>query len=245
MPAITKKQMETLVKVQQLERESAKIEAYLAEVPTRISNLEGELEAYISGVEKDKAAVEEFNKQYRAFEADLQLNATKIQKSEEKLRSVKTNKEYQSSLKEIDDIKSVNSRLEDEMLMVLERIDQAEKALKDREQLYTEIVDESKQEKAAIKKDAEDRKNELLELESAHAAVINELDSGLLKVFNQVKAKQVDRMAIAPVLDAVCQGCNMNIPPQIYNELQRCDQLRYCPHCDRIIYWLEQNVGSE
>lgn len=245
MPAITKKIMQTLVRVQQIESDSAKIKAYLAGVPTRISHLEGELDAFISSVEKDKDAVEEFNKQYRSLEADVQLNATKIKKSEEKLRSVKTNKEYQSSLKEIDDIKSANARLEDEMLAVLERIEQAEKVLQDREQHYTEIVDESKQERAAIEKETDRREKELIELESAHAAVINELDSGLLNIFNQVKTKQADRVAIAPVFDAVCQGCHMNIPPQIYNELQRCDQLRYCPNCDRIIYWQEQSERSE
>ncbi|MEE9535799.1 MAG: C4-type zinc ribbon domain-containing protein, partial [Desulfobacterales bacterium] len=35
---------------------------------------------------------------------------------------------------------------------------------------------------------------------------------------------------------AVCQGCNVNIPPQLYNELQRFDTLMFCPHCQRIIY---------
>jgi hypothetical protein len=245
MPAITKKHIETLVKVQQIEIESSRVRAFLAEVPIRIKNLEEELEAYIGGVEKDRAAVDVFNKQYRSLEASVQENLAKIQKSKEKLRAVKTNKEYQSGLKEIDDIQTANSKLEDEMLAVLEKIDQAELALKDREQHYNEIVDESKQEKASIEDDADRRKKELAELEAAHAEVISELNAGLLDIFNRVKAKQVNQVAIAAVLDAVCQGCNMNIPPQVYNELQRCDRLRYCPSCDRIIYWQEQNEGSE
>jgi predicted nucleic acid-binding Zn-ribbon protein len=161
------------------------------------------------------------------------------------LRSVKTNKEYQSSLKEIDDIKSASSKLEDEMLAVLEDIEEAEKVLKDREQHYTDFADEAKQEKASIEKDADHRKKKLLALESAYADVIGGLDGSLLVLYNRVKAKQADRVAIAAVLDAVCQGCHMNIPPQVYNELQRCDKLRYCPSCDRIIYWQEQDERSE
>jgi uncharacterized protein len=31
----------------------------------------------------------------------------------------------------------------------------------------------------------------------------------------------------------------MNIPPQMYNELQRSDILMFCPHCQRIVYWRE------
>ncbi len=245
MPAISKKHIETMVMLQQIEIESAKIKAYLTDVPSRIKNIEDELEAYIGGVEKDRTAVEDYNKQYRALEANVQENLTKIKKSQEKLRAVKTNKEYQSGLKEIDDIKSANSRLEDEMLAILEKIDQAELALKDREQHYTEIVDDSKQEKASIEKDADQRQKELVQLEAAHANVIDELDRVLLDIFNRVKAKQINHVAIAAVFNAVCQGCNMNIPPQVYNELQRCDKLRYCPSCDRIIYWQESDARSE
>ncbi len=245
MPAITKKHIETLVKLQQIEIESAKIKTYLADVPSRIKNIEDELETYIGGVEKDRAAVEDYNKQYRALEGNVQENLTKIQKSQEKLRAVKTNKEYQSGLKEIDDIKSANSRLEDEMLAILEKIDQADLALKDRERHYTEIVDESKHEKASIEKDADQRQKELVQLTAAHADVIGELDRALLDIFNRVKAKQTNDVAIAAVFDAVCQGCNMNIPPQVYNELQRYDELRYCPSCDRIIYWREPDARSE
>lgn len=245
MPAITKPQIDTLVKVQQIDIETGKLKAILEEVPARISSLEQQLEEFIRSVEDDEAAIEEFNKHYRNFESDVQLNLGKMQKSQEKLRSVKTNKEYQSSLKEIDDIKTVNSKLEDEMLEFLEKIETAEKALKDRKQHYTEIVEDSKQEKESIKRDAERHEKKLVELESNRGAIVAELDAGLLEMFNRVKTKQVDEVAIVAVKGAVCEGCHMNIPPQVYNELQRCDSLKYCPSCDRIIYWKDQDERSQ
>ena len=245
MTAVTKKQIDTLVKVQQIEIEIEKLKAYLNKVPARISSLEQELEKFIRRVENDEAAIEEFNKQYRAFEADVQLNLAKIQKSQEKLHFVKTNKEYQSSLKEIDDTKTVNSKLEDEMLEILDKIETAEMAIKDRKQHYTQIVDESNREKESIERNAEQREEILVELESKRAAIAAELDAGLLEIFSQVKKKQGDLVAIVAVQDAVCQGCNMNIPPQFYNELQRCDSMKYCPSCFRIIYWQDQDERSE
>jgi len=245
MTAVTKNQIDTLVKVQQIEIEAGKLNDYLKKIPARVSNIEQELEAFIRSVETDEAAIEEFNKQYRALEAEVQLNLSKIQKSQEKLRSVKTNKEYQSSLKEIDDIKAVDSKLEDEMLELLEKIEAAEKAIKDRRQHYTQIVDESNREKEAIERDAEQRQRNLAELDSKRVAIAAELDAGLLEIFNKVKAKQADLVAIVGVQDAVCLGCHMNIPPQVYNELQRCDSLRYCPSCFRIIYWQDQDGRSE
>jgi len=245
MSAVTKEQIDTLVKVQQIETEAAVLKAYLKDVPARIHSLEQQLEEFIHSVENDEAVIEELNKQYRVLESDVQSNLGKIQKSQEKLRSVKTNKEYQSSLKEIDDIEAVNSRLEDEMLAILEKIDTAEAALKNRKQHYNEIVDESNEERASIKREAEQREVKLGQLESSLAAVAAGVDAGLIDIFTRVKAKQADEVAIVAVKGAVCQGCNMNIPPQVYNELQRCDSLRYCPSCFRIIYWQDQDERSE
>ena len=44
-------------------------------------------------------------------------------------------------------------------------------------------------------------------------------DAVLLDIFKQQLMKQSDGIAIVAVENAVCQGCNMNIPPQMFNEL--------------------------
>jgi predicted nucleic acid-binding Zn-ribbon protein len=44
-------------------------------------------------------------------------------------------------------------------------------------------------------------------------------------------------LAVVSVKNGTCQGCNMNIPPQLYNTLQRGNSLELCPNCNRIIYW--------
>jgi predicted nucleic acid-binding Zn-ribbon protein len=245
MPGITKEMIDTLVRIQRIDIETAKVKALLEKVPVRISTLEQQREEFTHSIENEEDAITEFNKQYRTYESDLQLNLSKIKKSEEKLRSVKTNKEYQSSLKEIDDLKAIRSKFEDEMLEFLEKIETAEKALQARRQQYKEIVAETNREKATVQRDAEQNEKRLVELESDRSAIAAELDADLIALFNRVKAKQTNGVAIAEVENAVCLGCNMNIPPQIYNELQRRDSLKYCPSCERIIYWKEIDERSE
>jgi len=58
----------------------------------------------------------------------------------------------------------------------------------------------------------------------------------IMKIYTSVK-RLSGAVAIVPAIASVCQGCNMNIPPQMYNELQRFDGIKFCPHCQRIIYW--------
>ena len=245
MPKITEEQIVTLVKLQKIDTETLKLESFLKKIPVRVQNLDERLEKYMHSVEEDKNVISELNKKYRSYESDFQLNLGMIQKSQEKLRSVKTNKEYQSSLKEIEDIKSKNSQIEDEMLAFLERIENAEKDLNERERAYSKMVDETIREKESIKQESERCQQKLDHLASDRNAVTHILDSTILDIFYRVKAKQPDAVAIAEVKDAVCQGCNLNIPPQLYIELQHRNSLIYCPSCERIIYWEDHNKRPE
>ena len=245
MTNLTKKDIETLLKLQQIDTENVKLVAYLRDVPVQIKNLDTRLDEFTRNIENDENLITELNKKYRTYESDIQSNVGKIEKSQEKLRSVKTNKEYQSSLKEIDDIKAINSKLEDDMLEFLEQIEAAEQSLNENKQQYSRIVDELEDEKKSLVQAAEHGEKELARMQSERDAVVATLGAGLMAIYEYQAMKQGDGIAIVDVKNEVCQGCNMNIPPQMYNELQRDISLKYCPSCERIIYWQDDNERSE
>ena len=245
MPKISEEQIATLVKLQKIETEAQKLQSFLNEIPVRIEILDERLEKFVRSVDEDENIISELNKKYRTYESDVQINLGKIQKSQDKLRSAKTNKEYQSSLKEIEDIKSKNSRIEDEMLEFLERIEDAEKDLNEQKQRYSQIIDDTKREKDSLNRDTERCQKDLAQLGSDRDVITASLDGAILNIFNRVKAKQPDAVAIAEVKDEVCQGCNLNIPPQMYIDLQHRNSLKNCPSCERIIYWEDHNKRPE
>ncbi|MEJ2285687.1 MAG: C4-type zinc ribbon domain-containing protein [Desulfobacterales bacterium] len=245
MTNLSEQDIAALVKLQRIEIETTKLEAYLVNLPIQIQNLDQRLDEFTRNVENDEQLIDELNKKYRTYESDIQLNLGKIEKSENKLRSVKTNKEYQSSLKEIDDIKAINSRLEDDMLEILEQVDSAQQSLDASKQQYTLIVDEIKQEKESLMQAAEQGKQDLAALKSDREAVTAVIDARLLEIFKYQLRKHSDGIAIAEVKNEVCQGCNMNIPPQMYNDLQKTTSFQYGPSCERIIFWQDENKRSE
>ena len=245
MASITKEQIELLVRLQQIEVEAAGIHKHLDSVDHRIQALETGVKDFEQVIENEEAVIRELNQKYKDYETDVQMNLERISKSKEKLRSVKTNKEYQSSLKEIEDLEAINSKIEDEMLEFLDHIEGAETKLGDVQAQYSENVEQAKAEKNVILEEAERGKQELLALNTSRDDISRKVESRLLETFNKAKSKQANRIAIVPVTDAVCQGCNMNIPPQMYNELHRFDRLEYCPYCQRIIYLDDHNGRSE
>lgn len=245
MPSVTNEQITALVKLQRIEIEIRGIKAKLSTVDHRIEMLDTKLLDFKQTLEDQKSLIHELNQKYRTYESDVQMHLDRIRKSEAKLSAVKTNKEYQSSLKEIDDLKDMSSKKEDDMIEFLDRIEEAENVLKAKMAEFSKLEVQIKTEKEIIQKEAQEGRERLGNLGADRETVSGGIDANMLATFNRIKANQTNKIGIVAVKDAVCQGCHMNIPPQMYNELQRGDSLKRCPICERIIYWKDQNRRSE
>ena len=236
MLKITKKQIDILVELQEIEIKTEVIKSELSKVAGKLDKLDNQLKAFESEIDEEEKIINDFQQKYRSSEKDAQVNSAKAEKSQEKLKFVKTNKEYQSSLKEIDEIKAINSKIEDEMLQYLEKIEISEKNILKKKESYSIVAKKLKQEKDIIIKESEQGRKKVSQLDKEWKTISKKIDPKLLEKFTVVK-EMVSGRAITTVEDAVCMGCNMQIPPQTYNELQRTDRLEFCPHCQRIIYW--------
>ncbi len=225
----------TLVGLQRAEMEIISLENDLAGMDQRIQALNSEVTDFETNVSDTLEQLEALKKQYRSDEQEIQSIDSQIEKSEEKLRAVKTNKEYQSTLKEIDDLREKVSGIEDLMLENLERIENADEQVAeqkaDLEEVKIEVL--SKQEEIREKGHAQQQALEKWRAQREH--ILDQIDSKMQQLYDRVK-KQNNGLAMAPVRDAVCELCRMNIPPQLYNELMRMDSTRICPHCQRIMY---------
>lgn len=187
-----------------------------------------------------RSVLDDLKKTYRELESEAKLNAGMIAKSNEKLRAVKTNKEYQSILKEIEEIRKKKSDIEDRMLEQLEQIESAEAAFGDREAQLSAFTRTCRENKTALAAREQHERQSIEALNQKKAQVNTRAEQKIISIWDDVK-KKVRGMAVVPVQQAVCMGCHMNIPAQLFNELQRFDELRFCPHCHRIIYWKEKD----
>ena len=235
MSKVSKQQVQLLINLQQIEQETLSIQATLGQLPDRMAALEVRLDDYFRAVEDGKAKLETLQKTYRTYESNAKDLLTQVGKSNEKLKAVKTNKEYQSGLKEIDKIKEQHSKLEDEMIACLDDIEAAENDVAQQQKTLQAVTAELEQDKVELNRESEQQKHTLTALQKEHQALLSKIDPQLLQRYRAVQ-NNTGSIALAGVKDAVCQVCNMNIPPQMYNELLRADNLLFCPHCQRMIY---------
>ncbi len=204
--------------------------------PLELERLRGLLKSLEERQEEEKRKIEELEKQRRTKEGELELESERVKRSQLRLLEVKTNKEYQALLKEIEHAKEFNGQREEEIINILDEIDQHKIN-------YESLVERAQREKGEIGEEIEKVKGLMVQVEKDIAQwhkinedIIKELDPQLLKRYNTIKEKR-DGIAIALAKNEACQGCYVNIPPQMFNEVQKNVEIILCPNCQRILYW--------
>ncbi len=235
MNNITRDQIEFLVELQQMETAAAKVQSQLDELPEKLKQIESGLKEIEEAINIDKENLAELKKAYRAFDAEIQVNQGRIKKREEQLHAATTNKEYQAILKEISEIKKASSRIEDETLACLDNIDAAETAIREKEEAYEAEAVEVSEKKSVFEAAAETERRSLNEVLAQRDEISSKIDSELMKQYEVIKSYSRG-IGIVQVIDSICLGCHMNIPPQMYNELHRENEMKTCPHCHRMLY---------
>ena len=231
-----REQLERLVALQTVDLKIQEMERAKEEIPQRIASLEEELGKEEEKVKAERSELEKLQKERRQKEKDLEEEVDRVKKTEARVFEIKTNKEYQAVLKEIEAAKRLNRQREEEILGILERLEELqaqlgkrEKALEARRKEYQREIAELKQKQASF--DAE-MADEVRQREAQEKQIPREL----LNKYHMLLEKR-QGVAVARVINGACQACNMNLRPQLYIELQKQDTLIACPNCNRILFW--------
>lgn len=235
MEKVSREQIELLVELQEIEIEASKIDAGLKKFPAKLREMDAGLKDFESAIDLGKDALAELKKAYRSYEGEMQTHQSRIKKREEQLRSVKTNKEYQAILKEIDEIRTIISRIEDQTIECLDKLETADKDTQLKLNDYEIEKENINANKTTLEQQATEDNQRLQQLISQRDRLSASISPDLLRKYQFVKSIS-GGTAIVEVKNAVCFGCNMNIPPQMYNELHRGNELKNCPHCHRMLY---------
>jgi len=238
-----KQDIETLVRLQEIESEIYRLQSVIQKVEKEKIVLTARLKEFETALSAYRLELAEIQQKCDDAEQEIRTVDDRIIKSNETLRMVKTNKEYQVLLREVDDNKKRKDALENQLLEFYDQKETAEIRVRESEQQFLQLAEQIKSEQAEIdKKTVDDR--ELLEESLAQQKKIGQdLDPSLMTRFRKI-SRMNQGQAVAQVRNESCMGCFMNVPPQLCIEVQRGNQLISCPQCSRILYHVNDDPMS-
>ena len=113
-------ELQTLIELQGYDSRIAALETEAARLPRQIEAIQASLAEARKTVDAFKAKIDQTKKDLRATEKDLEVHAAKRAKEEARLYEVKTNKEYSAVLLEIEEVKQIKAKTEEEILGLME-----------------------------------------------------------------------------------------------------------------------------
>ncbi len=234
-------QLSLLIQLQEIDTKIRSLAERKNRLPELLASLERRRAASTEELDKAKEALEAAQKNKRDRDKDLEAGAQKVEKLKARTSEIKTNKEYQAMLKEIETAEQENKTIEDEILVLMEKIDAAAAAItaaekKDLEEAAAIAAEQKEHEEAVVQIEGE-----LKAAEQQQKEMASRIEPPVLAQYRRLLATKAGS-AIAEARGESCSGCYMSIPPQVFVNVKKNESIITCPHCGRILYYKETIV---
>ena len=231
-----KEKLLLLIKLQDCDSQLVKLSSKKKILPENIEKLDKEFILFKEGIEKNKIKYDELKSRHTENENKIKKVNEGIVKTKERMLEVKNNKEYQAMLKEIEIAESSRGEIETQIISLLDELDKLSVLVKKDEEILKQSRSKYEQDKKAMEDDLNAVDTDVANWEQKRIDLQKDVPDELLVRYERIK-KRNKGVGVTSVWKSVCNGCHMNIPPQLYNELQRSDDLLSCPNCNRIMYF--------
>ncbi len=230
-----KTHIKSLLKLQEIDLSIRNLTEKKTAAPLRVNMLiekKNDLEQELDALNNN---LQEAQRHKIDMEDELTIETEHLNKSQQKLMAIKTNREYQAMQKEIEDLKVANKIREDEILKLVETMENLQQTITQKKLLTEQIEKELHAEQKILDNILAELNDQIQKLEEERNNFIPNIRKDLLARYNLLKDKR-NGMVIATVEKPACTGCNINLPPQLFNELLKGNKIHTCPSCQRILY---------
>jgi predicted nucleic acid-binding Zn-ribbon protein len=228
-------EIKQLTELQVIDLEIAKLDAEIATEQADLAKKEKAFNERQASIDELKEKIEAAETQRRELESELTDELNRIKERQSKMMQVQTNREYQSLLKEIEDGKKSIKEKEEEIVRIMEVSEANAKIMAEQENLIKDEQKELAEKKAKVQKHAEQVEGKKTKIVVKRDAKAKNINTSALRKYDMLRTRRNGK-AVVGVVNGVCQGCFMSIPPQHFNNILKGDRMLNCPTCQRILF---------
>lgn len=222
--------------LQEIDDEAANFRAALEEVERRLTGSE-ELDDARARFAAADSELAEIRKDQRRIDGEVEGLTARIAPEEKRLYdgSVRSPKELTNIQHEVDLLKQHRSKLEDELLEVMTRLEAAETEHKESQKSLTRAEARREAERADLTAESRRLSAAIAGAAAKREAQKPKIEPRNLAVYEDVRRRR-DGVAVSRVTGGNCGGCRVGIPEAVRKRAFTADVLAQCPNCERILY---------
>jgi hypothetical protein len=240
-----KEQLLLLIEVQRHDARLQELDGMLKVWPQKLEAMGEDLARVEQLLQKERTQLEETEAWRRRQEQEAKDDEASVLKAKQKAGQVKNAKEMMASERELQATRKSAQERQEEVVKLGGAVETAKKSIAQHEADLNALRQHVEGERDAARTKISEIEAQIAEEKQLRQKAAERVRPDVMKKYASIRMRR--GLALVPVKNGTCQGCNMNIPPQLYNMLQRGTSIELCGTCNRIIYWdkLLENTDGE
>jgi len=223
-----------LAQVQKLDKRLMELEAAKGDLPEKVEQLRSELEMLIDENNEKESHLEQTQKDLLHNKNETERLRDLLDKNQEKIYHVKTNKEYDAITAEIEILEKKIDEIETQSLELMEKEEQLKKEIEQLNERITRVKEAlGTNEKILNEKMAETESEERI-INHKRKQLLSQLNQRLISQYERIRRAK-EGIAVAVVRNYTCSGCFATIPAQTVLEIRKRERIIFCETCGRIL----------
>ena len=227
-------QIKRLKELQSVSAELHEMEKNLSKYPEERSVLKGEIQSVQEILAEKTLQTGDADKSKSLLEKDLSEKKLYIEKAEERLLNIKTHREYEALQKELTEAKRQCIEIEEGILELMGKLETLGAETGELEQSLKEKTEKNAPRIEEIEKTIGELETKAAPCRERRDSIAGGLSPEVRSVYAKISGKT--HMFLAEARGEMCMNCNMNIPPQMFNEVLTGAKIIQCPNCNRILH---------
>ena len=232
---MSRDKLKPLEDLQQVDLKIRELSSLAEQHPARLKQIESERTHAKAGLDGVRGKLADNERARRQNEQLLLIEKDKVKKWESRLNELKTPREYAALARELDIAKKTNTTAEEEIKRLQGEYEDLKKSVSAGEKTLGERDAVVSHEGKEIEGILEGVQGEMQQLVTERERLASQVEKSLVSKYERIR-KQRGGIAVVAVVNGTCKGCQMNIPPQMANNLRNGTEIQNCPSCHRFIF---------
>ncbi|MCK9244588.1 MAG: C4-type zinc ribbon domain-containing protein [Candidatus Marinimicrobia bacterium] len=248
------KDLERLVDVQKIDIKLLEINNLKGDLPQVVENLQNHINTLTKELDNERKREKEILLEIKNLEAKIADDKIRLNRYQDQLYLVTSNKEYDALTSEIDTLKQEIDSAEYNILKLTDESDQLKVSIKGKSLTLEEKIQERDKKQSVLDKTDITTKDAQAALMEQRNSIVDLIPIRYMREYERI-AKAKNGIAIVPILQIFeekvdkkgnveyipmqvsCGGCSKIVPPQKIVEIRNGDRINRCEFCGRILYW--------
>jgi uncharacterized protein len=239
--------LESLINLQHID---ARISEYAREqegFPAALSELESINKKAQDAVETIKRKMDALSNEKKSLESSIAEAKARLDKSQDLLNTIKTNREYDAAHTQIENFKTMIITGDVKIKKIDQDSAELQQSLETKQTEMEKTVSDNAAKIAELKSKIDTINGSIAEVTSKRDDVVKTVSKTLLRTYNHIlkhrKSGQV--LSFVNSSDRTCSVCFKILEAQLVNEIRKSDKIIICQNCGSIFVWKNDDTTDK